>query len=53
MYGCTDLVLGLVAMYAGMPEFPATDLITAAAIGMVSGLVVTDINQAVKQLGKS
>ena len=31
--GCTGLVLGLVAMYAGMPEFPATDPITAAAVG--------------------
>lgn len=50
--GCTGLVLGLVAMYAGMPEFPATDSITAAAVGAVSGLAATGINQAVKQLGK-
>ena len=50
--GCTGLVLGLVAMYAGMPEFPATDPITAAAVGAVSGLAATGINQAVKQLGK-
>lgn len=49
--GCTGLVLGLVAMYAGMPEFPATDPITAAAVGAVSGLAATGINQAVKQLG--
>lgn len=51
--GCTGLVLGLVAMYAGMPEFPATDSITAAAVGAVSGLAATGINQAVKQLGKN
>ena len=51
--GCTGLVLGLVAMYAGMPEFPATDSITAAAVGAVSGLAATGINQAVKQLGKT
>ena len=51
--GGTGLVLGLVALYAGMPEFPATDPITAAAVGVVSGLAATGINQAVKQLGKT
>lgn len=51
--GGTGLVLGLVALYAGMPEFPATDPITAAAVGVVSGLAATGINQAVKQLGKN
>ena len=39
--------------YAGMPEFPAADPITAAAVGVVSGLAATGINQAVKQLGKT
>ena len=51
--GGTGLVLGLVALYAGMPEFPATDPITAAAVGVVSGLAATGINQAVKQLVKT
>ena len=51
--GGTGLVLGLVALYAGMPEFPAADPITAAAVGAVSGLAATGINQAVKQLGKT
>ena len=51
--GGTGLVLGLVALYAGMPEFPATDPITAAAVGAVSGLAATGINQAVKQLDKT
>ena len=51
--GGAGLVLGLVALYAGMPEFPATDPITAAAVGVVSGLAATGINQAVKQLGKT
>ena len=46
--GGTGLVLGLVALYAGMPEFPAADPITAAAVGAVSGLAATGINQAVK-----
>lgn len=35
-----------------MPDFPATDYITAVAVGIVSGLAATGINQAVKQLGK-
>lgn len=51
--GGAGLVLGLVALYAGMPEFPAADPITAAAVGAVSGLAATGINQAVKQLGKT
>ena len=51
--GGTGLVLGLVALYAGMPEFPAADPITAAAVGVVSGLAATGINQAMRQLGKT
>ena len=47
--GVTGLVLGLVALFI-MPDFPATDYITAAAVGTVSGLAATGINQAVKQL---
>ena len=35
-----------------MPDFPATDYITAVAVGIVSGLAATGINQVVKQLGK-
>lgn len=33
-----------------MPDFPAQDVINAVAIGIVSGLAATGINQAVKQL---
>ena len=36
-----------------MPEFPATDYITAVAVGIVSGLAATGANQIVKQLSKS
>lgn len=43
-------VLGVVGMYA-MPEFPATDIINAVAVGIVSGLSATGINQVVKQMG--
>ena len=43
-------VLGVAGMFI-MPEFPATDYITAAAVGIVSGLAATGANQAFKQLG--
>ena len=44
--------LGVVGMMI-MPEFRATDYITAVAVGIVSGLAATGANQIVKQLGKS
>lgn len=50
--GATGLVLGLVAMFV-MPDFPATDYITAAAVGIVSGFAATGINQVGKQLSKT
>jgi hypothetical protein len=43
--------LGLVALYTGLPNFPATDPLTAVAIGIVSGLAATGFHQTVKQLG--
>ena len=42
-------VLGIVAMHI-MPEFPATDYLTAAAVGIVSGLAATGCDQVCKQL---
>lgn len=48
--GACGMALGIAAMYI-MPEFPATDYITAAAVGIVSGLAATGINQAAKQIG--
>ena len=42
-------VLGCVGMVV-MPDFPAGDPITAAAVGIVSGLAATGINQVYKQL---
>lgn len=42
-------ILGIVAMYV-MREFPASDLITAIAVGIVSGLAATGVNQIFKQL---
>lgn len=48
--GLCGAVLGVVALYVGLPDFPATDPLTAIAVGIVSGLAATGINQAVKQL---
>lgn len=50
--GIVGCILGVVAMLTGMPDFPASDPLTAAAVGAVSGLAATGINQAYKQLGK-
>lgn len=47
--GVLGAVLGVAAMFA-MPEFPAQDIITAAAVGAVSGLAATGANQVFKQL---
>ena len=41
--------LGIVAMLI-MPDYPATDFITAVAVGIVSGLAATGVNQIGKQL---
>ena len=50
--GVLGIVLGIVALYTGMPDFPATDPMTAAAVGGASGLAATGIDQVVKQLKK-
>lgn len=42
-------LLGVAGMYV-IPEFPATDVITAAAVGVVSGFAATGVNQMYKQL---
>lgn len=50
------VICGLVGMCLGiaglkiMPDFPAKDFINAAAIGIVSGLAATGVNQVGKQL---
>lgn len=48
--GISGAVLGVVAWVISVPDFPATDPLTAVAVGIVSGLAATGINQAVKQL---
>lgn len=42
-------ILGVVGMYV-IPEFPAQDMLNAIAVGVVSGLASTGVNQAYKQL---
>ena len=42
-------LLGILGMLI-MPDFPASDYITAVAIGIVSGLAATGANQVYKQL---
>ena len=46
--GVSGLILGVVGMFV-MPDFPASDYLTAAAIGIVSGFAATGVNQALKQ----
>lgn len=48
--GVVGAILGIVALIIGMQDFPATDYLTAAAIGCASGLAATGANQVGKQL---
>ncbi len=43
-------ILGVVALFASPAIIPATDVLTAIAIGIVSGFAATGIHQSVKQL---
>ena len=47
----TGGILGAVGMNV-MPDFPAADYINAVAVGAVSGLAATGVNQAYKQAKK-
>lgn len=49
--GISGGVLGIVGMFL-MPEFPANDFISAAAVGVVSGLASTGADQVFKQAKK-
>lgn len=49
--GVAGGILGAVGMYI-MPEFPAGDIMTAIAVGIVSGLASTGVNQIYKQSKK-
>lgn len=43
-------VLGVVALFVSPEIIPATDILTAIAIGIVSGFAATGVHQAFKQL---
>ena len=49
--GACGGALGVVAMRI-MQDFPAADVLTAIAVGIVSGLAATGVNQALKQISK-
>ncbi len=49
--GVVGGILGVAGLYV-MPDFPATDVINAVAVGIVSGFAATGINQVYKQLSK-
>ena len=47
--GLSGGLMGIAAMYT-MVEFPAEDILSALALGIVSGLAATGANQVYKQL---
>lgn len=47
--GVAGAVLGVAGMYF-IPDFPASDPITALAVGIVSGLAATGVDQIFKQM---
>lgn len=49
--GAVGGALGAAGMYV-IPDFPATDIMTAIAVGIVSGLASTGVNQIYKQVKK-
>jgi hypothetical protein len=49
--GASGGILGVVAKFV-MEDFPASDVLTAIAIGIVSGLAATGAHQVYKQLKK-
>lgn len=49
--GVVGGILGVAGMYV-IPEFPAGDPMTAFAVGVMSGLTSTGVNQVYKQVKK-
>ena len=52
LMGICGAILGILAFYIAPAIIPANDVITAIAIGIVSGLTATGINQIYKQSKK-
>lgn len=51
--GFFGAVLGVVAFLTHMPDFPAEDILTALAVGIVSGLSATGVHEAAKIVKKN
>ncbi|MGI6026516.1 MAG: phage holin family protein [Candidatus Scatomorpha sp.] len=51
--GLMGAALGAACLALGVPDFPATDYITAVAVGIVSGLAATGVNQVYKQFANT
>ena len=49
--GVAGGILGIIGMYV-IPDFPAEDILNAIAVGIVSGLSSTGVNQIYKQVKK-
>ena len=47
--GVAGRILGVIGMYV-IPDFPANDILNAIAVGIVSGLSSTGVNQIYKQV---
>ena len=47
--GTVGGIFGVIGLYV-MPDFPSNDILTSIAVGIVSGLAATGINQIYKQL---
>ena len=53
LVGIIGGMLGITAFVLNIPDFPAGDIITALAVGIVSGLSATGVNQIYKQSQKT
>lgn len=51
--GVCGALLGVVALYVAPELIPATDVLSAIAIGVVSGFAATGVHQLGKQLSKT
>lgn len=47
--GIAGAILGVIGMYV-IPDYPANDILNAIAVGIVSGLSSTGVNQIYKQV---
>lgn len=47
--GVSGGILGVIGMYV-IPDFPANDILNAIAVGIVSGLASTGVDQVYKQV---